>query len=55
MWPIHPDVHGMNFSQGLAFPRSIVPRVLEHTGLITDWLVDMMAEAIADKVEWNRK
>ncbi|PYH70940.1 uncharacterized protein BO88DRAFT_442385 [Aspergillus vadensis CBS 113365] len=51
-------IHEMNkygcCSQGLIFPRSIVPRFLEHTDLTTDWLVDMMVEKIADKEEWNR-
>ncbi|KAL4886182.1 hypothetical protein BJY04DRAFT_178585 [Aspergillus karnatakaensis] len=58
MWPISPGVHEMNkygcCSQGLVFPRSIIPRFLEQTDLTTDWLVDMMVEKIADKEGWTR-
>ncbi|EHA25365.1 hypothetical protein ASPNIDRAFT_42277 [Aspergillus niger ATCC 1015] len=58
MWPIRSGVHEMNkygcCSQGLVFPRSIVPQFLEHTDLTTDWLVDMMVEKIANKEEWKR-
>ncbi|KAL4808155.1 hypothetical protein BDV18DRAFT_158267 [Aspergillus unguis] len=58
MWPISPGVHEMNkygcCSQGLVFPRSIIPRFLEKTDLTTDWLVDMMVEKIADSQEWLR-
>ncbi|PYI00705.1 hypothetical protein BO78DRAFT_434191 [Aspergillus sclerotiicarbonarius CBS 121057] len=58
MWPIRPGVHEMNrygcCSQGLVFPRSIVPAFLDHTDLTTDWLVDMMVEKIADQQEWTR-
>ncbi|RAL16736.1 uncharacterized protein BO97DRAFT_430816 [Aspergillus homomorphus CBS 101889] len=58
MWPISAGVHEMNkygcCSQGLVFPRSIVPRFLEQTDLTTDWLVDMMIETIADRQHWTR-
>ncbi|KAI9368180.1 hypothetical protein BJX61DRAFT_238854 [Aspergillus egyptiacus] len=58
MWPISPGVHEMNkygcCSQGLVFPRSIVPRFLDLTDLTTDWLVDMMVEKIADAQQWTR-
>ncbi|KAL6236319.1 hypothetical protein BDW75DRAFT_229641 [Aspergillus navahoensis] len=41
MWPLSPGVHEMNrygcCSQGLVFPRAMVPRFLEHTDLTTDW------------------
>ena len=35
-------------SQALVFPREIVPEFLAKTDLVTDWLVDMMIEQIAD-------
>jgi hypothetical protein len=58
MWPLAPGVHEMNkygcCSQGLVFPRSIIPRFLEQTDLTTDWLVDMMVEKIADSQRWAR-
>ncbi|KAL4908492.1 hypothetical protein BDW74DRAFT_147518 [Aspergillus multicolor] len=58
MWPIAPGVHEMNkygcCSQGLVFPRAIIPRFLERTDLTTDWLVDMMIETIADAEGWTR-
>ncbi|GKZ24399.1 hypothetical protein AbraIFM66951_001306 [Aspergillus brasiliensis] len=58
MWPIRPGVHEMNkygcCSQGLVFPRSIVPQFLEHTDLITDWLVDMMVEKVSNQQRWKR-
>ncbi|GKZ37250.1 hypothetical protein AbraIFM66950_008707 [Aspergillus brasiliensis] len=58
MWPIRPGVHEMNkygcCSQGLVFPRSIIPQFLEHTDLTTDWLVDMMVETISDQHRWQR-
>ncbi|KAL4963164.1 uncharacterized protein BDV14DRAFT_210154 [Aspergillus stella-maris] len=58
MWPLVPGVHEMNkygcCSQGLIFPRSVVPQFLEHTDLTTDWLVDMMVEEIADAQGWSR-
>ncbi|RAH73103.1 uncharacterized protein BO66DRAFT_367625 [Aspergillus aculeatinus CBS 121060] len=58
MWPIAPGVHEMNkygcCSQGLVFPRAMVPRFLEQTDLTTDWLVDMMVETIADSQGWTR-
>ncbi|KAL4790936.1 hypothetical protein BDV19DRAFT_381918 [Aspergillus venezuelensis] len=58
MWPLAPGVHEMNkygcCSQGLIFPRSVVPQFLEHTDLTTDWLVDMMVEKIADAQGWSR-
>ncbi|KAJ5334970.1 hypothetical protein N7452_007373 [Penicillium brevicompactum] len=58
MWPISPGVHEMNkygcCSQGLVFPRSIIPEFLERTDLTTDWLVDMMVEKIADREGWTR-
>ncbi|KAL3494994.1 hypothetical protein BJX62DRAFT_196615 [Aspergillus germanicus] len=58
MWPLPPGVHEMSkygcCSQGLVFPRDIVPRFLEHTDLTTDWLVDMMVEKIADTQRWSR-
>ncbi|KAL2832905.1 hypothetical protein BDW59DRAFT_93899 [Aspergillus cavernicola] len=58
MWPTSPGVHEMNkygcCSQGLVFPRSIIPPFLDRTDLTTDWLVDMMVEKIADSQEWMR-
>lgn len=58
MWPISPGVHEMNryrcCSQGLVFPRVIIPDFLERTDLTTDWLVDMMVEKIADDEGWTR-
>ncbi|PLB54937.1 hypothetical protein P170DRAFT_470370 [Aspergillus steynii IBT 23096] len=58
MWPMSPGVHEMNkygcCSQGLVFPRSIIPSFLEQTDLATDWLVDMMIEKIANREEWTR-
>ncbi|KAJ5114073.1 hypothetical protein N7456_002607 [Penicillium angulare] len=58
MWPMSPGVHEMNkygcCSQGLVFPRSIIPEFLERTDLTTDWLVDMMVEKIADNEGWTR-
>ncbi|CAG8262776.1 unnamed protein product [Penicillium salamii] len=58
MWPISPGVYEMNkygcCSQGLVFPRSIIPEFLEWTDLTTDWLVDMMVEKIADYEGWTR-
>lgn len=58
MWPTAPGVHEMNkygcCSQGLVFPRSIIPSFLERTDLTTDWLVDMMVEKIADHEGWTR-
>jgi hypothetical protein len=58
MWPISPGVREMNkygcCSQGLVFPRSIIPQLLERTDLTTDWLVDMMLEKIADYEGWTR-
>lgn len=58
MWPISPGVHEMNkygcCSQGLVFPRAIIPDFLEHTDLTTDWLVDMMIEKVADDEGWTR-
>lgn len=57
-WPIRPGVHEMNkygcCSQGLIFPRSIIPLLLERTDLETDWLVDMMIEQIANQEGWSR-
>ncbi|KAL5334401.1 hypothetical protein BJX70DRAFT_391452 [Aspergillus crustosus] len=57
-WPLSAGVHEMNkygcCSQGLVFPRSIIPQFLEQTDLTTDWLVDMMVEKIADKEGWTR-
>lgn len=50
VWPISPGVHEMNkyrcCSQGLVFPRSIIPSFIERTDPTTDWLVDMMVEKI---------
>ena len=58
MWPIRAGVQEMNrdgcCSQGLVFPRSIVPLFLDQTDLTTDWLVDMMVEKIADQQGWTR-
>ncbi|CAG8109277.1 unnamed protein product [Penicillium salamii] len=58
MWPISPGVHEMNkygcCSQGLVFPRAIIPDFLERTDLTTDWLVDMMIEKVADDEGWTR-
>ncbi|KAJ5789766.1 uncharacterized protein N7518_006777 [Penicillium psychrosexuale] len=58
MWPITRGVHEMNkygcCSQGLVFPRSIIPEFLGQTDLTTDWLVDMMVEKIADREGWTR-
>jgi hypothetical protein len=58
MWPISPGIHEMNeygcCSQGLVFPRSIIPDFLEWTDLTTDWLVDIMVENIADQEGWTR-
>ncbi|KAL3470522.1 hypothetical protein BJX99DRAFT_267375 [Aspergillus californicus] len=58
MWPMSPGVHEMNkygcCSQGLVFPRSIIPPFLDQTDLKTDWLVDMMVEKIADNQKWTR-
>ncbi|KAF9883434.1 hypothetical protein FE257_003477 [Aspergillus nanangensis] len=58
MWPMSPGVHEMNkygcCSQGLVFPRSIIPQFLDQTDLTTDWLVDMMIEKIANYQEWSR-
>ncbi|KAL2786324.1 hypothetical protein BJX66DRAFT_312947 [Aspergillus keveii] len=58
MWPLSPGVHEMNkygcCSQGLVFPREIIPRFLEHTDLTTPWLADMMVEDIADAQNWPR-
>ena len=56
--PISSGIHEMNkygcCSQGLIFPRSIIPSLLEHADLETDWLVDMMIEQIADREDWIR-
>lgn len=56
--PIRPGVHVMNkygcCSQGFVFPRSIIPDFLSRADLVTDWLVDMMIEKIADKEGWTR-
>jgi len=50
--PFTPGIHEMNkfgcCSQGYVFPREIVPPFLEKTDLVTDWLVDMMVEDIAN-------
>lgn len=58
MWPEAPGVQEMNkygcCSQGLVFPRAIIPSFLAQTDLTTDWLVDMMVETIADKQGWSR-
>lgn len=56
--PLKPGVHEMNkygcCSQGLVFPRAMIPPLLEKTDLTTDWLVDMMIETIADREKWTR-
>lgn len=56
--PISSGVHIMNkygcCSQAFIFPRSIIPDFLERTDLVTDWLVDMMIEKIADQEGWTR-
>lgn len=58
MWPLSPGVHELNkygcCSQGLVFPRSIIPSFLDKTDLTTDWLVDMMIEKIANREGWTR-
>ena len=58
VWPISPGIHEMNkygcCSQALVFPRSIIPSLLERTDLVTDWLVDMMIEKIADQEGYVR-
>ncbi|BCS27076.1 uncharacterized protein APUU_60124A [Aspergillus puulaauensis] len=58
VWPIPTGVSEMKkygcCSQGLVFPRSIIPRFLDKTDLTTDWLVDMMVEQIADSQGWSR-
>jgi hypothetical protein len=58
IWPLSPGVHQMNkygcCSQGLVFPREIIPRFLEHTDLTTPWLADMMVEDIANAQDWPR-
>lgn len=56
--PLGRGVHEMNkygcCSQALLYPREIVPLVLEHADLSTDWLVDMMMEQLADREDWAR-
>jgi hypothetical protein len=56
--PLRPGIHEMNkfgcCSQGYVFPRYIVAPFLEKTNLETDWLVDMMAEKIANDEGWVR-
>jgi hypothetical protein len=58
MWPTPPGILEMNkygcCSQGLIFPRSIIPLLLERSDLKTDWLVDMMIETIANKEGYTR-
>ena len=57
-FPLSPGVHEMNkygcCSQGLVFPRSVVPRLLQLADLEADWLVDMMVEKISDDGEFVR-
>jgi len=58
VWPLTPGVHEMNkngcCSQGYVYPRDIIALLLLKTDLMTDWLVDMMVEAISDKEGWLR-
>lgn len=57
-WPLKSGIHEMNkfgcCSQGYVYPRDIVAPFLERTNLETDWLVDMMAEKIANDQGWVR-
>lgn len=41
-------------SQGFIFPQAVVPPLLNHTDVTTDWLIDMMIEQISDKQDWHR-
>ncbi|KAL4756735.1 uncharacterized protein BDW70DRAFT_153935 [Aspergillus foveolatus] len=41
-------------SQGLVFPRQLIPRFLAQTDLMIAWLVDMMVEKVADNEGWSR-
>lgn len=56
--PLRAGVQLMNrfgcCSQGLVFPRSMIPDLIANTDLTTDWLVDMMVEKIADAEGWDR-
>ncbi|TVY76141.1 hypothetical protein LSUE1_G008646 [Lachnellula suecica] len=56
--PLAPGIHEMNkygcCSQGYVFPREIVEPFLQKTDLVTDWLVDMMVEKIADEQGYIR-
>jgi len=56
--PLAPGIHEMNkfgcCSQGYVFPRGIVAPFLEKADLVTDWLVDMMVEDIADEQGYVR-
>lgn len=58
MWPMHPGVHELNkfgcCSQALVFPRPVIPLIIAQSDLVTDWLVDMMIETIADRKELVR-
>jgi hypothetical protein len=58
MLPLKSGVQQMNqygcCSQGFIFPRSVVPHILAHADLQTDWLVDMMLEQLADREGWIR-
>ena len=56
--PLRPPIQEMKkygcCSQGFIFPRAIIPQLLSHADLQTDWLVDMMIEQIADREGWAR-
>ena len=56
--PISPGIHEMNkygcCSQGLVFPRSIIPPLVQQMDLETRGLVDMMIEKIADRSGYVR-
>ncbi|KIX02446.1 uncharacterized protein Z518_08387 [Rhinocladiella mackenziei CBS 650.93] len=58
VFPVSSGIHEMNkygcCTQGLVFPRSIIPPLLERADLQTDWLVDMMIERIADRAGYQR-
>jgi GR25 family glycosyltransferase involved in LPS biosynthesis len=57
-FPLTAGIHEMNkygcCSQGLVFPRSIIPELLRLADVNTDWLVDMMVEQISNDEELVR-